>query len=91
VYIDVTLSWSAARRDPGRDTRPVPAFRAGCGRLLHTVCVHEAGTTIAGHHLWFSNMMMRAFLQEHDLVGCEVAFCKGCPRLLLWICWRTPG
>jgi len=20
----------------------------------------------------------RAFVQEHDLVGCEVAFCKGC-------------
>ena len=23
-------------------------------------------------------MMMRAFVQEHDLVGCEVSFCKGC-------------
>ncbi len=23
-------------------------------------------------------MMMRAFIQEHDLVGCAVAFCKGC-------------
>ena len=23
-------------------------------------------------------MMMRTFLQEHDLVGCEVSFCKGC-------------
>ncbi len=45
---------------------------------LHTACVHEAGTTIQGHHLWFSNMMMRAFVQEHDLVGCEVSFCKGC-------------
>ncbi len=51
---------------------------AGCGKLLHTACVHEAGTTIAGHHLWFSNMMMRTFLQEHGLVGQEVAFCKGC-------------
>ena len=50
----------------------------GCGHLLHTACVEEAGTTIQGHHLWFSNMMMRTFLQEHDLVGCEVAFCKGC-------------
>ena len=23
-------------------------------------------------------MMMRAFVQEHDLVGVDVAFCKGC-------------
>ncbi len=23
-------------------------------------------------------MMMRAFVQEHGLVGCEVSFCKGC-------------
>ncbi len=23
-------------------------------------------------------MMMRAFVQEHDLVGQEVSFCKGC-------------
>jgi hypothetical protein len=45
---------------------------------LHTACVEEVGTTIAGHHLWFYNMMMRAVIQEHDLVGLEVAFCKGC-------------
>ncbi len=59
---------------PGQQTITCP----GCGRLLHTACVEEANTTIAGHHLWFSNMMMRAFVQEHDLVGQEVAFCKGC-------------
>ncbi len=41
-------------------------------------CVEEAKSTIAWHHLWFSNMMMRAFVQEHGLVGCQVAFCKGC-------------
>jgi hypothetical protein len=59
---------------PGQQTITCP----GCGQLLHTACVHEANTTIGGHHLWFSNMMMRAFVQEHDLVGCQVAFCKGC-------------
>ncbi len=51
---------------------------AGCGRLLHTRCVDEANTAIAGHHLWFSNMRMRAFVQEQGLVGHQVAFCKGC-------------
>ena len=51
---------------------------SGCGHLIHTHCVAKANTTIGGHHLWFSNMMMRAFVQEHGLVGCEVAFCKGC-------------
>jgi len=34
--------------------------------------------SIRDHHLWFIDMMMRAFIQEHDLVGCAVAFCKGC-------------
>ncbi len=34
--------------------------------------------SIAGHHLWFSNMRMRAFLQDHGLLGLEVSFCKGC-------------
>ena len=47
-------------------------------RLLHTACVHKANTTIGGHHLWFSNMKMRAFVQERDLVGQKVAFCRGC-------------
>ena len=50
----------------------------GCGKLVHTTCVEEAGTTISGHHLWFSNMMMRAFVREHGLIHLEVAFCKGC-------------
>jgi hypothetical protein len=59
---------------PGQQT----ILCAGCGRLLHTACVDEANTTIAGHHLWFSNMRMRAFLQEHGLVGHQVAFCKDC-------------
>ena len=45
---------------------------------LHTACVNDANTTIAGHHLWFSYMRMRAFLQEHGLLGCEVSFCRGC-------------
>ncbi len=47
-------------------------------RLLHTHCVEEAGTTISGHHLWFSNMGMRAFVQEQGLVGHQIAFCKVC-------------
>ena len=51
---------------------------SGCGQLLHTRCVAKANTTIGGHHLWFSNMKMRAFVQERDLVGVDVAFCKGC-------------
>ncbi len=51
---------------------------ATCGHLLHTAGVKEQGCTISSHHLWFSNMMMRAFVQEHDLVGLDVAFCKGC-------------
>ena len=51
---------------------------SGCGKLVHTACVKKANTTIGGHHLWFSNMKMRAFVQERDLVGQEVAFCKVC-------------
>ena len=51
---------------------------SGCGQLLHTRCVEEAGTTISGHHLWFSNMMMRAFIRERGLVTLEVSFCKKC-------------
>ena len=69
------------RSDPGRDACPVPAFRttcSGCGKLVHTKCVEEAGTTISGHHLWFSNMMMRAFIRERGLVTLEVSFCKKC-------------
>ena len=46
--------------------------------MLHTRCVSEANTKIGGHHLWFSNMKMRAFVQERDLVSVDVAFCKGC-------------
>ena len=66
------------RSDPGRASRPRVVTCSGCGKLVHTRCVAKANTTIGGHHLWFSNMMMRAFVQEHDLVGCDVAFCKGC-------------
>ena len=37
---DATVSWSAIRRDLGRDACPVPPFRvvtcSGCGRLLQT-------------------------------------------------------
>ncbi len=38
--------------------------------------------SIAGHHLWFSNMRMRAFLQDHGLLGLEVSFCKGCHYII---------
>ena len=65
----------------GRDACPVPVFRAtccGCGRYLHVTCVTEAGTIIAWHHLWFSNMRMRAFIEEHRLMGQEVALCSKC-------------
>ena len=34
--------------------------------------------SIAGQSLRFSNMMGRAFLRDQGLVGCAVAFCKGC-------------
>ena len=50
----------------------------GCGRYLHVACVEEAGTSIAWHHLWFSNMKVRAFIEEHRLMGQEIALCKKC-------------
>ena len=54
-----------------------------CGRFLHTSCVEEAGTTIPWHHLWFSNMRMRAFLEEHGLIGQEIALCTKCHEELI--------
>jgi hypothetical protein len=45
-------------------------------RRDHITCVD--GTTISGHHLWFSNMMMNAFIRERGLVTLEVSFCKKC-------------
>ncbi len=53
---------------------------SGCGALLHRV--EEANTTISWHHLWFSNMRMRAFIEEHGLVGYVIALCKGCHEQL---------
>jgi hypothetical protein len=49
-----------------------------CGQLLHTACVEEASTNIWGHHLWFANERMRAFVDEHQLVGLNVALCREC-------------
>ena len=57
-----TVSWSEATRDGTRVPSPRSVTFSGCGKLVHTSCVEEAGTTISGHHLWFSNMMMRAFV-----------------------------
>ncbi len=71
-----TVSWSEATRDGVPSPRS--ALPAQAGRLLHTRCVEEGGTTIGGHHLWFSNMRMRAFVQEQGLVSHQVAFCKDC-------------
>ena len=59
---------------PGQSTIACPS----CGRYLHVACVEEAGTSIAWHHLWFSNMRMRAFIEEHRLMGQEIALCKKC-------------
>ena len=33
---------------------------------------------MAWHHLWFSNMKVRAFIEEHRLMGQEIALCKKC-------------
>jgi hypothetical protein len=46
--------------------------------LFGRVCVEEASTNIWGHHLWFANMRMRAFVDEHQLVGLNVALCREC-------------
>ena len=40
--------------------------------------MQEGGTTIARHHLGFSYMRMRAFIEEHRLMGHEIALCKKC-------------
>ncbi len=53
-----------------------------CGRYLHVACVEEGGTSIAWHHLWFNNMRMRAFIEEHRLMGQRIALCKGCHKTL---------
>ena len=47
-----------------------------CGRILHVACTLD--TSIAWHHLWFSNMKMREFIEEHQLVGKNVALCSKC-------------
>ncbi len=44
--------------------------------------MEEGGTTIAWHHLWFSNMRMRAFIEKHRLMGMRIALCKGCHKTL---------
>jgi hypothetical protein len=46
--------------------------------LFWRVCVEEASTNIWGHHLWFANERMRAFVDEHQLVGLTVALCREC-------------
>ena len=63
---------------PGQSTIACPS----CGRYLHVACVEEAKTTMAWHHLWFSNMKVRAFIEEHRLMGQEIALCKGCHKTL---------
>ncbi len=72
--------------NPPRFGRPHPGQStiacACCGRYLHVACVEEAGTSIPWHHLWFSNMRMRAFIEEHRLMGQRVALCKGCHKTL---------
>ena len=55
--------------DPRPDQQTITC--SGCGRLLHTTCVGEAGTTISGHHLWFSNMRMRGCIQDRGLLGLD--------------------
>jgi len=62
------------RPHPGQNTIACPS----CGRYLHVGCVEEAGTSMAWHHLWFSNMRMRAFIEEHRSMGQEIALCKKC-------------
>jgi len=49
---------------------------ASCGRILHTRCIED--TSIAWHHLWFSNIKMREFIEEHGLIGQDVALCSKC-------------
>jgi len=53
---------------------------ASCGRILHTSCTLD--TSIAWHHLWFSNIKMREFIEEHGLVGQDVALCTKCHETL---------
>ena len=51
---------------------------ACCGRTLHLECA----TFIAWHHLWFSNLRVRAFIQRSGLVGMEIALCSSCGEKL---------
>jgi hypothetical protein len=53
-------------------------YRFVVGQLLHTTCVEEASTNIWGHHLWFANLRRRHFVDEHQLVGLNVALCREC-------------
>jgi len=43
---------------------------------------HYHGTPITWHHLWFSNIKMREFIEEHGLIGQDVALCSKCHETL---------
>ena len=73
-YGTIHADLRANRPHPGQSTIACPS----CGRYLHVACVEKEGTSMAWHHLWFSNMRMRAFLEEHGLVGYEIALCTKC-------------